>query len=514
LQALRSGQATGQVSSGALRHALATIQALESRVGDDSNLTLDPDLDTYYLQDIVVTKVPSLLNQLGEVQILLQDSEADGLPVSKYATRFVALEALLRATLGSLNNNLATAYRGNVDGRLRQTVDDRFAAAVASTRALLDALSTSVMGGEIKGVDLAVLKQPSITAVENALNALNVGQAELARLLNARIDTLRFRLYENLAVTAVLVGLSVLIAIMIHRHIVRPLQRLENVANAVGETKDYDLRMDYSGDEEIGHLALAFNSMLAELATARKREMSEQLELSRVSRLTTMGAMTASIAHEIKQPLAAIVANGNAGLRWLAHAEPSLDEARGALKQIVDDGNRAGQVIDGIRGLFKPKGDERTYVDIGKLIREVVGLAQSELQKQQISLRTEIAEGLPPILGDRVQLQQVLLNLVMNASDAMDLVSDRTRILRIRSERHDYHGVLITVEDSGTGIEPQNIGRIFEPLFTTKSNGMRMGLSICRSIIESHGGRLWASPGQHYGTVYQFTLPVCSVKGV
>jgi len=338
-------------------------------VGDDSNLTLDPDLDTYYLQDIVVTKVPSLLNQLGEVQILLQDSEADGLPVSKYATRFVALEALLRATLGSLNNNLATAYRGNVDGRLRQTVDDRFAAAVASTRALLDALSTSVMGGEIKGVDLAVLKQPSITAVENALNALNVGQAELARLLNARIDTLRFRLYENLAVTAVLVGLSVLIAIMIHRHIVRPLQRLENVANAVGETKDYDLRMDYSGDEEIGHLALAFNSMLAELATARKREMSEQLELSRVSRLTTMGAMTASIAHEIKQPLAAIVANGNAGLRWLAHAEPNLDEARGALKQIVDDGNRAGQVIDGIRGLFKPKGDERTYVDIGKLIR-------------------------------------------------------------------------------------------------------------------------------------------------
>jgi len=152
------------------------------------------------------------------------------LPVSKYATRFVALEALLRATLGSLNNNLATAYRGNVDGRLRQTVDDRFAAAVASTRALLDALSTSVMGGEIKGVDLAVLKQPSITAVENALNALNVGQAELARLLNARIDTLRFRLYENLAMTAVLVGLSVLIAIMIHRHIVRPLQRLENVA--------------------------------------------------------------------------------------------------------------------------------------------------------------------------------------------------------------------------------------------------------------------------------------------
>lgn len=261
-------------------------------MGDDSNLTLDPDLDTYYLQDIVVTKVPSLLNQLGEVQILLQDSEADGLPVSKYATRFVALEALLRATLGSLNNNLATAYRGDVDGRLRQTVDDRFAAAVASTRALLDALSTSVMGGEIKGVDLAVLKQPSITAVENALNALNVGQAELARLLNARIDTLRFRLYENLAVTAVLVGLSVLIAIMIHRHIVRPLQRLENVANAVGETKDYDLRMDYSGDEEIGHLALAFNSMLAELATARKREMSEQLELSRVSRLTTMGAMT------------------------------------------------------------------------------------------------------------------------------------------------------------------------------------------------------------------------------
>jgi C4-dicarboxylate-specific signal transduction histidine kinase len=183
--------------------------------------------------------------------------------------------------------------------------------------------------------------------------------------------------------------------------------------------------MDYSGDEEIGHLALAFNGMLAELAAARKREMSEQSELSRVSRLTTMGAMTASIAQEIKQPLAAIVANGNAGLRWLVRAEPNLDEACGALKQIIDDGNRAGQVIDGIRGLFKPKGDERTQVDIGKLIRDVVELAQSELQKQRISLRTEVAEGLPPIFVDRVQLQQVMLNLVVNASDAMGLVSDR-----------------------------------------------------------------------------------------
>jgi len=230
-------------------------------------------------------------------------------------------------------------------------------------------------------------------------------------------------------------------------------------------------------------------------------------ELAQVARLTAMGEMTASIAHEINQPLAAIVANGNAGLRWLANATPDIDEVRATLKRIVSDGHRAGRVMSGVRTMFKKSGQGRAAVDVNVVVREVLALVRGELDNRRVSVRSEL-EQLPQVLADRVQLQQVVVNLIMNALDAMASVDGRARVLRVRTERHEPGGVMVTVQDSGSGIDKKHMDRIFDPFFTTKSQGMGMGLSICRSIVEAHGGRLMASHGHPYGSVFQVILPI------
>jgi PAS domain S-box-containing protein len=233
-------------------------------------------------------------------------------------------------------------------------------------------------------------------------------------------------------------------------------------------------------------------------------------ELARASRQTTMGAMTASIAHEINQPLAAIVTNGNIGLRWLARAEPDLDEIRGALQRVVDDGLRAGDVIGGVRAMFGKDSRTKSAVKLNEVIREVLALANGELESHQVTLRAELGEA-PESMADRVQLQQVLLNLITNAAEAMVSVTDRARLLAVTSGSDEAGDVRITVEDSGPGIDPKDIDRIFHAFFTTKSHGMGMGLAICRSIIETHGGRLWASPGDPHGAVFHIHLPKAPV---
>jgi PAS domain S-box-containing protein len=240
---------------------------------------------------------------------------------------------------------------------------------------------------------------------------------------------------------------------------------------------------------------------------AEEELRSSRQELARVGRQLTMGAITASIAHEVNQPLAAIVSSGNAGLRWLSNAMPNLDEVTAALKRIVSDGHRASQVIEAVRAMFKKDTGERTLLDINEVVREVFALLRAELQKHDIIVIYQLAEEIPRVSADRVQLQQVILNLVMNAIDATSLIVDRPRILRASSERHDPADVIITLEDSGTGIDPNNIDRIFQPFFTTKSRGMGMGLSICRSIVEAHGGRLSASPALPHGTAFRVILP-------
>ena len=240
---------------------------------------------------------------------------------------------------------------------------------------------------------------------------------------------------------------------------------------------------------------------------AEEELRSSRQELARVGRQLTMGAITASIAHEVNQPLAAIVSSGNAGLRWLSNAIPNMDEVTAALKRIVSDGHRASQMIETVRAMFKKDTGEKTLLDINEVVQEVFALLRAELQKNNIAVICRLSEEIPRISADRVQLQQVILNLVMNAIDATSLIIDRPRILRASSQRHDPTGVIITLEDSGTGIDPKNVDCIFQPFFTTKSHGMGMGLSICRSIIEAHGGRLSASPALPYGTTFRVILP-------
>ena len=232
-----------------------------------------------------------------------------------------------------------------------------------------------------------------------------------------------------------------------------------------------------------------------------------QAELARVARLTTMGELAASIAHEINQPLAAVVASGNAALRWMAHVPPNLEETRDAIKAILNEGYRASEVTGRIRSLFKHREPDYVELDINDAIRDVLELTVSALRSRDVIIQTQLSAALPKALGDRVQLQQVIMNLIMNGADAMSAVADRPRILHIGSEIDSAGNVLVSVKDSGTGIDEAIRDSIFKPLFTTKSTGMGMGLSICRSIVEAHGGKLWATPATPYGTDFRFTIP-------
>jgi len=229
--------------------------------------------------------------------------------------------------------------------------------------------------------------------------------------------------------------------------------------------------------------------------------------------LTAAGQMAASIAHEINQPLASIALGCSASLRWLAKTPPNLDEVKTALNRISDASDRASQVVDGIRAMFKNDSRQKVSVDLNKVIREVIALLDAELQSHQILVKAELSPKLRPILADGVQLRQVIANLVTNAIEAMDAVDDRARSLRLKSAVSDPEGILITVEDSGPGIDPENLDRIFHPFFTTKSQGMGMGLSICRSIVEAHHGRLSARSIADRGSVFQIALPAGNATG-
>src|SRR5438093_1277430 len=248
------------------------------------------------------------------------------------------------------------------------------------------------------------------------------------------------------------------------------------------------------------------------LRTREERSRAEhalreaQAELAHVTRAMTMGELTASIAHEINQPLAAVVANANACFRWLANPTPNLSEARDAISRIVRDGNRASDVIGRIRALVKKDDTEKTLLDINEAMQEAVSLIHSEIQKSGVVLKMKLAAGLPRILGDRIQLQQVILNLVMNGIEAMNAVTDRPREILIRSCQHETDKVLVAVQDFGNGVDQENLKKIFDAFYTTKPQGMGMGLAISRSIVENHGGRLWAVPNDGPGTTFQFTL--------
>jgi PAS domain S-box-containing protein len=262
--------------------------------------------------------------------------------------------------------------------------------------------------------------------------------------------------------------------------------------------------------DESGRARRVFGTVqdLTELRHAEEALRRAQDELAHVTRMKTLGELGASIAHEINQPLTAIVADATASLNWLAKAEPKLDMVREALQGIVADGHRAGDVIQRIRQLATKSHPQKARLDTNDLIYGVVPMVRTEVIKHQVLLRLALASSLPPALGDRVQLQQVIINLVMNGVEAMAIVDDRPRELVIRSEGHDGDRVLVAVQDAGVGIDPRHVDRLFSAFFTTKPGGMGMGLSISRSIIEGHGGRLWATSNPKHGATFHFTLPV------
>jgi PAS domain S-box-containing protein len=246
----------------------------------------------------------------------------------------------------------------------------------------------------------------------------------------------------------------------------------------------------------------------AEARENDRRYRDMQMALAHANRVATMGRLTASIAHEVNQPLAAVVANAEACLRWLDRGTPDLNGVRRSVEWIIDDGNRASEVIRRIRALANKTDIEKAPLDINDVISEVIALVHRELTSLQVSLRMELAPALPMILGDRVQLQQVIINLVMNGIEAMRSITERPRELVILSRQDETQQVLVSVTDCGVGISAENADRLFNPFFTTKSGGMGMGLSICRSIMEAHDGRLWAAANVPHGATFQFTLPV------
>jgi PAS domain S-box-containing protein len=242
------------------------------------------------------------------------------------------------------------------------------------------------------------------------------------------------------------------------------------------------------------------------LRDREQRIRDAQLELARVSRVMTLGELAASIAHEINQPLAAIVADASASLNWLAPPDPDVDRVRDSLDAIIKDGHRAGEVIQRIRQLATKGETKRASVEINSVIRDVMPLLRSELQLHHVVAQADLAEVIPPVLADRVQLQQVIINLVVNAVEAMASIDDRPRLLVIRSRVTDDE-VVVTVRDAGVGIDPSAVDQLFRAFFSTKPGGMGMGLSISRSIIEAHGGRFWATTNPDHGASFHFTLP-------
>jgi C4-dicarboxylate-specific signal transduction histidine kinase len=248
-----------------------------------------------------------------------------------------------------------------------------------------------------------------------------------------------------------------------------------------------------------------------------ERRVSEEVlgkvrsELAHMARVTSLGALTASIAHEVNQPLAGIITNANTCLKMLAADPPNILGAQETARRTVRDGNRAADIIKRLRTLFRGRGATSEPVDLNEAARDIIALSWSDLQRSRVIVRAELAEDLPPVIGDRVQLQQVILNLLLNAADAMGGIDDRPRQVVIGTERVDGESVSLTVRDMGIGLDAQSAERLFEAFYTTKRDGMGIGLSISRSIVESHGGRLWARPNDGPGMTFAFSVPSTAV---
>jgi PAS domain S-box-containing protein len=298
----------------------------------------------------------------------------------------------------------------------------------------------------------------------------------------------------------------------------RPFESETRVRRADGEYRWFLARHVPFRDEQ-GEIRKWFGTLTDiedRKQTEQERVRLRQLEadLAHINRVSMLGELTASIAHEVNQPLSGVVSNGGACLRWLAGDVPDLDEAREAAKRIVRDGKRAGEIITRIRALTRRREVPKEPLDLNELIRAVLALVSDQVKRHGVILRTDLAPDVFPVLGDQVQLQQVVLNLIMNAIDAMSTVRDRARELVLTTRNIDPDQVQASVEDSGIGLDPNTKAKMFESFYTTKPGGMGMGLAICRSILQAHGGRLWATTKAGPGTAFCFALPKYAQENV
>lgn len=297
-------------------------------------------------------------------------------------------------------------------------------------------------------------------------------------------------------------------------------------AAQTGQDYDYEYRL-LMPDGSIKHLHVVahavrddpairrFVGAIMDVTAARlaERQLREiQAELAHVTRVTALGELSASIAHEVTQPLAAIVTNGEACLRWLGHPIPSPEEVQACVERMIVDGKRAAEIVRRVRQLTRKGASQKMQLDLNEVINDAVSLARHEVLRHRVSLRLKLTPGLPPLFADRIELQQVILNLVINGIQAMNAQSDRPRELVIETLEDENGYAVVAVHDAGNGIKPEHANRLFEPFFTTKPDGMGMGLSICRSIIEAHGGRVWAFNHAKQGAVFQFSLPPIDVS--
>jgi signal transduction histidine kinase len=278
----------------------------------------------------------------------------------------------------------------------------------------------------------------------------------------------------------------------------------------VMEFFSYEIRQP---DQDLLDMMATIGSQIGQFIERKRAEDAlhhAQAGLAHVARVATLGELTASIAHEINQPLAAVVNNASACLRWLA--AQNLEEARQSAARVIADGHRAGEIIGRIRALAKKAPPRKDWVDINDTILEVIALARSEVQRSGVALKTQLSDDVPHILGDRIQLQQVMLNLIINAIEAMSGAGENQRELLVGSGKNEQQDVLVGVRDSGPGLDPKTVDHLFDAFYTTKPQGMGMGLAISRSIIESHGGRLWATANDNGGATFQFSLPTGGQK--
>ena len=320
-----------------------------------------------------------------------------------------------------------------------------------------------------------------------------------------------------------------LIRTRVHPEDVPLFDEIINRARGTGSDFEYELRLEMP-DRSVKYLRVVAHGTkdqegrveyIGAIQDMTQRRLSEETlsktrsELAQIARAMSLGALTASIAHEVNQPLSGIITNASTCLRMLDADPPDLNGARETARRTLRDGNRASDVITRLRALFGKKGVTSDSVDLNEATREVIALSRSELQRSRVTLRTELADGLPAVTGDRVQLQQVILNLLLNAAQAMNSVDDRSRRLMIRTEREGEDHVRLTVQDVGVGFDGKDVDRLFEAFYTTKTSGMGIGLSVSRSIIESHHGRLWAAPNDGPGATFSFFIPCVqqTVKG-